>query len=206
MLGLQFLVAGARLDRVRALRRLSTSARRACSQGTRLGLGLDGARERRLLHLFWEGADRGRAGCGRRARVARGRRPRGQAPVLRWMHGFRHHAEYPDRTRAVFSALAHELDPARRHHAVHPGGPRSCSVPPSRFRSRCVLALRQHHPAAPRRAASQLHRLISILKVRDRDYDGAIASSRSPTGGWWSQITFDSAEQSHGCSAYHCRA
>src|SRR6185436_13101698 len=29
--------------------------------------------------------------------------------VFDGLHGFRHHAEYPERTRAVFSAFSHEL-------------------------------------------------------------------------------------------------
>jgi circadian clock protein KaiC len=111
------------------------------------------------------------------------------------LHGFRHHAEYPERTRAVFSALSDEL--ARRgvttlftlETSDLVGS--NIEVPIDGVSALADNLILLRHVEL----RSQLYRLISILKVRDRDYDGAIREFRITDRGVIVADTFDSAEQ-----------
>jgi len=195
MLGLQFLSAGVRHDRIGLYVGFYERPSTLLAKGSRLGLGLEAARERGCLHLFWEAPIEGVLD----AVVERVLRAVVDHRVKRLcfdgLHGFRHHAEYPDRTRAVFSALADEL--TRRGvttlftlettDLVGSG----IELPidgVSAFADNIIL-LRHVE------LRSQLYRLISILKVRDRAYDGAIREFQITDRGVVVADTFDSAEQ-----------
>jgi circadian clock protein KaiC len=195
MLGLQFLSAGIRHDSVGLYVGFYERPASLLAKGTRLALGLDAARDRGLLHLFWEAPIEGVLD----AVVERVLRAVVDQRVARLcfdgLHGFRHHAEYPERTRAVFSALADEL--TRRGvttlFTVETSdlvGSR-IEVPIDGVSSLADNILLLRHVEL----RSQLYRLISILKVRDRAYDGAIREFQITDRGLIVADTFDSAEQ-----------
>lgn len=195
MLGLQFLVAGARVDRVGLYVGFYERPAGLVAKGSRLGLGLDAARQRGLLHLFWEAPIEGVLD----AVVERILRAVVDLHVKRLcfdgLHGFRHHAEYPERTRAVFSALADEL--TRRgvttlftlesHELV--GSRIEIPIDGVAALADNIILLRHVE------LRSQLYRLISIVKVRDRSYDGAIREFQITDRGIVVADTFDTAEQ-----------
>jgi circadian clock protein KaiC len=195
MLGLQFLVAGARLERVGLYVGFYERPSNLLAKGNRLGLGLDAACERGLLHLFWEAPIEGVLD----AVVDRVLRAVVDHDVKRLcfdgLHGFRHHAEYPERTRAVFSALVDEL--SRRgvttlftletNDLVGAG----IELPIDGVSALADNIILLRHVEL----RSQLYRLLSILKVRDRDYDGAIREFKITDHGVVVADTFDSAEQ-----------
>jgi circadian clock protein KaiC len=115
--------------------------------------------------------------------------------VFDGLHGFRHHAEYPDRTRAVFSALANEL--ARRGvtsiftlETPDLVGPH-IEVPIDGVSALADNLILLRHVEL----RAQLYRLLSILKIRDRSYDGGIREFRITDRGLIVADTFDTAEQ-----------
>jgi len=194
-LGLQFLSAGARNDRVGLYVGFYERPFGLLAKGMRLGLGLEAARDRGVLHMFWEAPIEGVLD----AVVERVLRAVIDHRVKRLcfdgLHGFRHHAEYPERTRAVFSALSDEL--ARRgvttlftlETSDLVGS--NIEVPIDGVSALADNLILLRHVEL----RSQLYRLISILKVRDRDYDGAIREFRITDRGVIVADTFDSAEQ-----------
>jgi circadian clock protein KaiC len=195
MLGLQFLSAGIRHDGVGLYVGFYERPASLLAKAKRLGLGLDAARERGLLHLFWEAPIEGVLD----AVVERVLRAVVEHRVARLcfdgLHGFRHHAEYPERTRTVFSALADEL--TRRGvttlftldtNALL-GSEIEIPIDGVSALADNILLLRHVE------LRSQLYRLISILKVRDRAYDGAIREFQITDRGLIVADTFDSAEQ-----------
>lgn len=194
-LGLQFLSAGARNDQVGLYLGFYERPFGLLAKSSRLGLGLEAARERGAVHMFWEAPVEGVLD----AVVERVLRAIVDHKITRLcfdgLHGFRHHAEYPERTRTVFSALCTEL--TRR-------GVTSLFT----LETTDLVASEIHIPIDGVSALadniillrhvelrSQLYRLISILKVRDHAYDGAIREFRITDRGVSVADTFDSAEQ-----------
>lgn len=195
MLGLQFLSAGAREDQIGLYLGFYERPASLLAKGARLGLGLDAAHERGVLHLFWEPPIEG----GLDAVVERVLRAVVDRRVTRLcfdgLHGFRHHAEYPERTRAVFSAFAAELTrlgvttlfTLETRDIVSAG----IAIPIDGVSALADNIILLRHVEL----RSQLYRLISILKVRDRAYDGAIREFQITDRGVVVADTFDSAEQ-----------
>ena len=195
MLGLQFLSAGARDDQIGLYLGFYERPVSLLAKGTRLGLGLEAAHERGVLHLHWEAPIEGVLD----AVVERVLRTVVEHRVTRLcfdgLHGFRHHAEYPERTRAVFSALADEL--TRRgvttlftlESTELVGSGIALPIDGVSALADNIILLRHVE------LRSQLYRLISILKVRDRAYDGAIREFQITDRGVIVADTFDSAEQ-----------
>jgi circadian clock protein KaiC len=194
-LGLQFLSAGARSDNVGLYVGFYERPFSLVAKGARLGLGLDAARKRGLLHMFWEAPIEGVLD----AVIERVLRAVVDHGVKRLcfdgLHGFRHHTEYPERTRAVFSALCDELT---RRGVTTLFTLETIDLVASEIQipidgvaalSENIILLRHVE------LRSQLYRLISILKVRDRAYDGAIREFRITDRGVTVADTFDSAEQ-----------
>jgi circadian clock protein KaiC len=195
MLGLQFLTAGARHDRIGLYVGFYERPFSLLAKGARLGLGLEAARDRGLLHLFWEAPIEGVLD----AVVERVLRAVAAHGVKRLcfdgLHGFRHHAEYPERTRAVFSALVDEL--TRRGVTTLftletrelVGSSIELPIDGVSALADNIILLRHVE------LRSQLYRLISILKVRDRAYEGSIREFQITDRGVVVADTFDSAEQ-----------
>lgn len=195
MLGLQFLSAGARDDQIGLYLGFYERPATLLAKGARLGLGLEAAHERGVLHLFWEPPIE----SGLDAVVERVLRTVIERRVSRLcfdgLHGFRHHAEYPERTRAVFSALGHEL--TRRGvttlFTLESGDivGSGIEIPIDGVSALADNIILLRHVEL----RSQLYRLISIVKVRDRAYDGAIREFQITDRGVVVADTFDSAEQ-----------
>jgi circadian clock protein KaiC len=195
MLGLQFLSAGLRHGEVGLYVGFYERPSGLLAKGARLGLGLEEARERGQLHLFWEAPIEGVLD----AVVERVLHAVADYGVVRLvfdgLHGFRHHAEYPERTRTVFSALADEL--TRRgvttlftlEASELLGSAIELPIDGVSSLADNILLLRHVE------LRSQLYRLISIIKVRDRPYDGAIREFQITDRGVVVADTFDSAEQ-----------
>jgi circadian clock protein KaiC len=195
MLGLQFLASGARNDRVGLYVGFFERPLGLLAKGTRLGLGLEAARERGVLHLAWEAPIEGVLDAVVERVLRMVVEHRVQRLCFDGLHGFRHHAEYPERTRAVFSALANEL--TRRgvttlftlETSDLVGSAIEVPIEGVSALADNIILLRQVE------LRSQLYRLVSILKVRDRAYDGAIREFRITDRGIVVADTFDSAEQ-----------
>jgi circadian clock protein KaiC len=195
MLGLQFLAAGARRGEDGLYIGFFERPAALLAKDARIGLGLREAIDQNRLHLFWEAPIEGVLD----AVVERVLRAVADHGIKRMffdgLHGFQHHAEYPVRTRAVFSALADEL--ARRdvtslfslelRQLVGP----SIEVPMESVSALADNLILLRHVELH----AQLFRLISILKVRDHAYDGAIREFRITDRGLLVADTFESAEQ-----------
>lgn len=194
-LGLQLLSAGRRHGDIGLYVGFYERPSGLLAKAHRLSLGLEEMRAHGLLHMFWEAPIEGVLD----AVVERVLRAVVDHRVTRLcfdgLHGFRHHAEYPERTRAVFSALAAELS----RHGVTTlftletsdlvGA--SITVPIDGVSALADNIILLRHVEL----RSQLYRLISIVKVRDRAYDGAIREFRITDRGVTVADTFDSAEQ-----------
>lgn len=194
-LGLQFLSAGRRHGQVGLYVGFYERPSGLLAKAHRLGLGLEEMCAHGLLHMFWEAPIEGVVD----AVVERVLRAVTEHRVSRLcfdgLHGFRHHAEYPERTRAVFSALAAELS----RHGVTTlftletadlvGAEIEVPIDGVSALADNIVLLRHVE------LRSQLYRLISIVKVRDRAYDGAIREFRITDRGVVVADTFDSAEQ-----------
>ena len=195
MLGLQFLSAGARDDQNGLYLGFYERPVSLLAKSTRLGLGLEAAHERGVLHLFWEPPIEG----GLDAVVDRVLRAVVDRRIKRLcfdgLHGFRHHAEYPERTRAVFSALADELTRlgVTTLFTLESGDivGSDIEIPIDGVSALADNIILLRHVEL----RSQLYRLISILKVRDSAYDGAIREFQITDRGVVVADTFDSAEQ-----------
>ena len=111
------------------------------------------------------------------------------------LHGFRHHAEYPERTRAVFSALAAEL--TRRGittvytlETSHLLGP-TVEIPIDGISalSDNIILLRHIEKRA------HTYRLLSILKLRDSSYDASVREFTISDSGLQVAETLDTADR-----------
>jgi circadian clock protein KaiC len=195
MLGLQFLAEGARQNQRGLYVGFFERPAALLAKDGRIGLGLREAVERDQVHLFWEPPIEGSLD----AVVDRVLRAVTDHKIKRLyfdgLHGFRHHAEYPERTRAVFSALGDEL--ARQHvTSLFSLELRLMVGPTIEIPMEGVSALADNLILLRHvELRAQLFRLISILKVRDHAYDGAIREFRITDRGLLVADTFESAEQ-----------
>ncbi|MBA3819157.1 MAG: hypothetical protein H0X17_09720 [Deltaproteobacteria bacterium] len=195
MLGLQFLAAGFKHQQVGLYVGFYERPSALLAKDERLDFGLRAARERGLLKLFWEAPIEGvlDAVVDRLLRAVVDHKV--QRLCFDGLHGFRHHAEYPDRTRAVLSALVDEL--TRR-------GVTSLFTmeSPDLIGPRIELPIDGVSALADNLVVlrhvelrSQLYRLISILKVRERSYDSKIREFQITDRGLRVADTFETAEQ-----------
>lgn len=195
MLGLQFLAAGLQHNQVCLYVGFYEKPSGLLAKGARLGLKLAEGRDHGLLHLFWEAPIEGVLDAVVERILHAVAEHKVSRLVFDGLHGFRHHAEYPDRTRAVFSALADEL--SRRGVTTIftmesdelVGASIQLPIDGVSALTDNIVLLRHVE------LRSQLYRLISILKVRDQSYDGAIREFRITDRGIVVADTFDSAEQ-----------
>lgn len=174
VLGLQFLVAGARQGEVGLYIGFYERPTAVTAKGERLGFDIAGLRQRGLLHLAWEAPIEGVLDEVVE-RVLEEVDARGAKRVcFDGLHGFRFHAEYSERTRAVFAALADSL--ARRgvtsiftlETSDLLGSRIEIPIDGVSAMADNILLLRHVELRA------ELSRLISIIKVRDNEYDARI--------------------------------
>ena len=195
LLGLQFLIAGARagepglylgfFERPAALR----------AKARRLALELDPLLAAGAVRLAWEAPVEGVLD----AVVERVLREVVEIGARRvcfdGLHGFRHNADYPDRTRAVFSALADTLAAMGvtsifTLETTDLLGPR-IEIPIEGVSALADNLILLRHVEL----RSALRRLISIVKIRDRAYDPHIRELSITDRGLVVGDKFDSAEQ-----------
>jgi circadian clock protein KaiC len=193
MLGLQFLTGGANHGHPGLYVGFSERPEHLLEKSRRLGLGLEERRD--LVQLRWEAPIEGVVD----AVVERVLADVEQYAIKRLcfdgLHAFRFHAEYPERTRAVFAALADEL--ARR------GVTTLFTLElPELLGKEIVVPIDGVSPIADNlvlmrhvEVRAQLHRLISILKMRDSAYEGGIREFKITERGIVVADTFESVEQ-----------
>jgi circadian clock protein KaiC len=194
LLGLQFLIAGTALDQKALYVGFYERPAQLRARG-KLDLGVSKAADAGMLELIWETPIEGVVD----AVVERVLECVIASGVKRLcfdgLHGFMHHAEFPSRTRAVISALAAELKrlgvtsifTLETRDLV---GPR-IEIPIDGVSSIAENIILMRHVEL----RSEMFRLISILKMRDRAYDGRIREFKISDKGLLVADTFESAEQ-----------
>lgn len=189
VLGLQFVAAGAARGEHALYMGFCERPVGVRAAGLRLGLDLD------LVQLDWEPPIEGVLD----AVVERVLRTIDERKATRLcfdgLHGFRHHAEYPDRTRTVFTALADEL--SRRGvtsvftlETTDLLGPRIV-LPLDGVSSLADNIVLLRHVEVQ----SRLRRVISIIKMRGRSYDDSIRAFHITDRGLQIGDMFEGAEQ-----------
>lgn len=198
VLGLQFLAAGAERGERGLYIGFYERPAGLIQKGLRLGLGLAQASADKRVHVMWEAPIEGVLD-GVVDRLLHAVTELGVTRVcFDGLHGFRHHAEYPERTRAVFSALSAEL--TRRGvttvytlETSHLVGP-TIEIPIDGVSALAenIIVLRhvQHR--------TQLYRLLSIVKLRDSGYDPGIREFQITDRGLHIADTIDTANQLFG--------
>ena len=195
LLGLQFLVAGTKLGQKGLYLGFYERPAHLRARRAKLDLGVAKAVDDGMLELMWEAPIEGVVD----SVVERVLKCVLQLGVKRLcfdgLHGFMHHAELPSRTRAVVWALAAELKrldvtsifTLETRDLV---GPR-IEIPIDGVSSIADNIILMRHVEL----RSELFRLISIMKMRDRAYDGRIREFQITDGGLLVADTFESAEQ-----------
>lgn len=174
LLGLHFLTAGARRGEVGLYVGFFERPPAIMAKARRLDLGLADLRSAGLVRMYWEAPVEGVLD----AVVERVLREVTEHGIKRicfdGLHGFRHHAEYPERTRAVFSALANTL--ARLGVSsiftleTNELFGQQIEVPLDGVSALAdnLILLRQVE------LKSELRKVIAIIKARDTEYDARI--------------------------------
>ncbi|HEY4241830.1 MAG TPA: ATPase domain-containing protein [Kofleriaceae bacterium] len=195
MLGLQFIAAGAARGEPGLHVSFAESPRELLAKDRRLGFGVGDAMQRGLLHIIHEAPIEGMLDAVIERVLTTVHDHHIKRLSFDGLHGFRHHAEYPERTRAVYGALATELK--RRGvtsiftlESPDLVGPQiEIPIDGVSMLAENIVLLRHVELQA------QLFRLISILKVRDHDYDSGIREFQITDRGLAIADTFESAEQ-----------
>jgi circadian clock protein KaiC len=183
LLGLQYLVAGAQKGERGLFFGFYERPGTLLVKGRRVCLGLEEAQQQGLLQFLWEPFGESSIDVlGQRLlEVVRQQRP--QRLFIDGLHGFQQSADLPDRLGSVFSTITEELELHRVTSLYTLESPELLGFPvqsPIRGVSAVThnIILLRHVELDAR-----LHRLISILKVRDGDYDGGIRELRITDSG-----------------------
>ena len=195
ILGLQFLAAGLRRDEPGLYVGFYERPAGVFAKSERLKLGLRAAHDAKRLHVQWEGPVEGVVDAALERMFATINQHGVRRLVFDGLHGFRHQAEYADRVRTAFSAVGDELTR---------GGVTSIFT----LETRDVIGPRLEIPVDGVSALaenvivlrhvevrSELHRLLSIVKVRDRAHDGVIRKVEITERGLTVGDRFEHAEQ-----------
>ncbi len=195
LLGLQFVMAGAKLGEKGLYVGFYERPGHLRTRSAKLDLGIGAAADAGMLELMWETPIEGVIDHVVE-RVVRTVLEKGiKRLCFDGLHGFMHHAEFPTRTRAVVGALSSELKrmgvtsifTLETRDLV---GPR-IEIPIDGVSSIAENIILLRHVEL----RSQLFRLISIMKMRDRAYDSRIREFQITDRGLLVADTFDSAEQ-----------
>ncbi len=195
LLALQFVMAGTKVGQKGLYVGFYERPAHLRSRGAKLDLGVAAAVDAKMLELQWETPIEGVIDTVVE-RVVRTVVDKGiKRLCFDGLHGFMHHAEFPTRTRAVVGALSSELKrlgvtsvfTLETRDLV---GPR-IEIPIDGVSSIAENIVLLRHVEL----RSQLFRLISIMKMRDRAYDSRIREFQITDRGLLVADTFDSAEQ-----------
>jgi circadian clock protein KaiC len=195
LLGLQFLAAGARKGEPVLYFGFYERPRALLAKSERIGLGLKAAEEKGLLRLMWQRPVEGIIDI-LGERVLRAVREHNVRRLcIDSMQGFQLALDFPDRFRDVFSAIAQELEAqgVTTLYTVESAdlfGPR-IEVPMGGVSAMTDNLILLRHVEMN----AHLYRLVSVLKVRDSDYEGAIREFRISDSGIAVADTFSSADQ-----------
>jgi circadian clock protein KaiC len=192
-LGLQFLAEGAMLGERGIYFGFYERPPSLLAKSRRIHLGLDEVKDQ--VELIWQRPVEGNIDVLGERLFAAIRRTRARRLCLDGLHGFQVSADPPDRIREVFSALTDELERkgvTTVFTVETPDllGPRIyVPLPGISAVTHNIILLRNVE------LDSRLHRLISILKLRDSDYDSAIREFRITDNGVVVTDAFRSVDQ-----------
>jgi circadian clock protein KaiC len=195
LLGLQFLSEGARKNEAGLFFGFYERPPALIQKGERLNLALRSAEETGLLEILWQPPVEGVIDILGDRLLTAVRRRKVRRLCIDGIHGFQLAAEFPGRVRSVFSAFAEELEAAgvtTLYTMETPDlfGPR-IEAPVSGLSpiTQNILLLRHVE------LSSHLYRLISVMKLRDSDYDSTLREFRINDSGITVADTFESADQ-----------
>lgn len=195
LLGLQFLMAGTKLGQKGLYLGFYERPAHLRARGAKLDLAIAEAVDKEMLTLQWETPIEGVVDAVvervLETVIANGV----QRLTFDGLHGFMHHAEFPTRTRAVVGALSAELKRLGVT-SIFTLETRDLVGPRIEIPIDGVSALAENIVLLRHvEIRSQLFRLISIMKMRDRAYDTRIREFQITDRGLMVADTFDSAEQ-----------
>jgi circadian clock protein KaiC len=174
MLGLQFLVAGAKEGELGLFFGFYERPGTLLVKGRRVCLGLEEMHHRGLIRFLWEPFGESSIDVlgSRLLQAVRELKPR--RLFLDGLHGFQQSAEMPERLGSVFSAIAEELELHEVTSLYTLESPDLLGYP-LKSPIRGVSAI-THNIIVLRHveAEARLRRIISVFKVRDGDYDPTI--------------------------------
>jgi circadian clock protein KaiC len=191
ILGLQFLAAGAQRGEPGLFVGFYERPSGVLAKAAQLGFDLDG----KHVHIQWEAPIEGVID----AVIERALDNIDKHGIKRLcfdgLHGFRHRAEYPERVRAVFAALGDELT-RRGVTSVFTLESRELVGPHIELPIDGVSALADNVILLRHvEVRSEVSRMISILKIRDRAHDGAIRKLEITARGIRVGDRFEGSEQ-----------
>jgi circadian clock protein KaiC len=195
ILGLQYLAAGA-LDGDPGLYfGFYESPRELLAKSARIGLGLEEPVERGLLHLSWQRPVEGVLDILAERLLTQVHEHGIKRLCIDGLHSFGRTIDFPERLNDAIAALGEELQKA--------GVTTVYTIEaPELFGSGLQLPLKDISASSQNiillrhvELSAQLFRLISILKMRDSDYDSRIYEFRIEEGGLSVADTFRSAAQ-----------
>jgi circadian clock protein KaiC len=194
VLGLQFLAAGALRGEPGVHFGFYERPRATRLKGRRLGLDLEGAERDGLLELVWHAAIEGDIDLLGEHLFDAVARMKARRLVIDGMQGFQIAVDAPDRIRDVFSAIVARLERegvTTLYTIETPDlfGPSIASPVTGASAVTHNIILMRHVELR-----AELHRLISVLKLRDSGYDPAIREFRITDSGIAVSDTFASAE------------
>jgi circadian clock protein KaiC len=202
ILGLQFLAQGASEGEPGVYFSFYERPDALLRKGQRIGMDLSGPLERGLIALVHHSAVEAVVDLLGESLLREIRRLKARRLVIDGLQGFQLAAEYPERIRDVFSALGEELDregvtTVYTMETQDLFGPR-IEVPIGGISAMTHNVMLLRHVEL----RSQLYRLISIIKLRDSDYDPAIREFRIEDRGIVVADTFKTAEAILGGTAH----
>jgi circadian clock protein KaiC len=194
MLGLQFLAAGARKGESGIFFGFFERPSALLRKSQRIGFGLEDAHRQHTVDFLWQPSGEGSIDVlgERLLRTVREKRPK--RLCLDGLQGFQQAVDTPERVRDVFSTIVEELEAAQvttLYTVETPelfGSEIQAPIGGVSNIGHNLILLRHVELHA------HLYRLISILKVRDSDYDSAIREFRIGDAGISVANTFDSAQ------------
>ena len=195
MLGLQFLAAGARRDEVGLYVGFYERPAGVIAKSERLGFGLRAARDAGRVHIHWEAPVEGIVDAVVERVLESVEKHGVKRLCFDGLHGFRHRAEYSERVRPVFAALSDELT-RRGVTTLYTLESRELIGPHLELPIDGVSALAENLILVRHvEIRSDVSRLISVIKVRDRAHDGAIRKLEITDRGLSVGDRFEGSEQ-----------
>ena len=195
ILGLHFLSAGLRRGEPVLYVGFYERPGSILAKGDKLGLSLTDARSAGSLHVQWEAPVESVIDAVVERVLDTVDRARIKRLVFDGLHGFRHRAEFAERVRTVFASFSDELV-RRGVTSIFTVDSRDVIAPAIDLPIDGISALAENLILLRHvEIRSNIHRLVSVIKVRDRAHDGAIRRLDVSTRGITVGDRFEGAEQ-----------